>query len=176
MGLRRRRGIKRFSVPAFHTISVPPSPNTGWGNVPASYDIQTVEAKYCTLQDTKPNQIGIDTAGIHTTDMFTMYTETPLFEPEEGSTTFQGSGIYIPPSFFQITDADFVHTNKGGYYKVIKSTVWNNGVIPHYKVLVMKDYTVDPDKYPVQKVADTASQMDTLSKYKNGDWVNEWTS
>ncbi|AUR86365.1 hypothetical protein NVP1084O_158 [Vibrio phage 1.084.O._10N.261.49.F5] len=170
--IRGRRLIKRYSTPLYHRKAVVSSDSV-FDNEANSYEIVTQEAKNCTLQTTSKNDFITDVSGLATTDYITIYTQTPLFEPVKGG-GFLGSGIYIPDSFFGIGNPFGVPENTGGYFNAVEVHTYQNQAVPHFMALLVKDTSPDLEKYPEQRVQETASLMDTLPKYQNGDWVQLW--
>ena len=174
MAIRGTTLIKRYSLPIYHR-NVTETQTGGWDNVTEVLDITTEEGKRCTLQSVNKNEFTADVSGLVSTDAFTLYTQTPVYAPISG-TGFLGSGVYIPDSFFGLTGEGILPQKIGGYFNCIEVHPHQNGVIQHYKALIVKDYTPEADKYPVQKVIDTTVDMDTLEKYKQGAWVTGWVS
>lgn len=175
MKTRGKTLIKRFTLPLYHRSKVKdPTSSSRWStNDNMITEIVTEVAQECTLQPMNKQQMTADLNGLNINDIFILRTNTSIYPAIEGS-DFIGSGIYIPPCYFAADGATFVPSTLGGYYNCVDVKHWNNGTIPHFEAIVVKDYTMEDDAYPVEKVSATAAEMLTLTQLKNGDWEQGW--
>lgn len=174
MALRARTLIKRFPLPVYHRTIVPDTGSVWGGGGNPTMEVVTEVANFCTLQPVKHDQLSADLRGLNVNDIFVVRCEIPLYTSEDG-TNFIGSGIYIPPSYFK-TGGIFDPEGKGGYFNVTEVKPWNNGVVPHYECIIVKDRAPKVGNYPADKVTLTAEDMNTLEKFKAGNWITGWIS
>lgn len=178
MRLKRKANmIPRFSLPAYHRKLVEDiNSSSNFSNKDKVWEFYTEEAIYCTLQTSSKDSISVDLQGISSEEVFTLRTKTPMYEAEDG-TDFLGSGIYIPDSYFVDSGTISIMEvpSKGGWYNVIDSKCWNNGIFPHYECVVKKDNNAIASEYPttIKEICDV-SGWDTQAHLLDRSWVDDW--
>jgi len=115
--IRKRRLLPRKNIPARHIEDVVDKfgrPQIGQSNY------TDFELKNCTVQPYVGNDLIVADTGFETKEAFTIFTETLVSVGEEDS-------IRKPDQVFMY-DA---------WYRVVKVKPWQNGVIPHYEIVVV---------------------------------------
>jgi hypothetical protein len=174
---RKSKLIPRFSLPAYHRKKVDGEVKSSpFSNKGKEWRFYTEEALYCTLQKPNKDSINIDLTGISSEDVFIIRTKTPMHEAEEG-TGFIGSGVYIPDSFFLDEGVSSVLEipSKGGWFNVISSKYWGNGIFPHYECVIKKDNNAKESDYPSDILTLCKDQWSTKTKLLSRVWVASWS-
>lgn len=115
---KRRGAIPRKTLEGRHITD-----NVDKFNRPLAPTITPFEAKLCTVQPYVGEDLIVGADGFQSKSAFTVFTDTPITEGEEGS--------LIKPDELLIY---------GKWYRAAKVKVWQVGVIPHYEcTFVQKD-------------------------------------
>ena len=115
LGRRKSSGIPRKDLTARHVVEA-----LNQYGMPTT-TITPFTLSNCTVQPYQADELLLQPDGMAIRDAYTIYTDTPATAGEEGNTI----------------KADEVSLF-GGWYKVLKSSPWQVGVINHYELIVVK--------------------------------------
>lgn len=174
MFLKRKQSflIKKFYFPIVHREVVKDSSGP-WDNEVESFNFIKDVAEACTLHPIKQDNVSVLTEGVKKDNAYVLITNSPMWAQEDGQ-DFMGTSLYIPNNFFNTAPTRLPIPNKGGWYRVIMSKPWQNGVRNNYEVLIEKDTTAEDDegnnKYPDTSSVNSLSNSDL----KGNSWEAAW--
>ena len=171
-GRSRMSFLPHADFPLIHTVAQVESGGPFDNNITTYVHTKDV-ASQCSIQPMTAAEIQVLPEGIKKDAVYTLYTNSPVYAEEDG-TDFVGSSIYIPNSWWQTGDSNFITPFKQGWFKVIQAKNWGNNIRNHYEATIVKDTTVTDDQgnmqYPDMTTFDTYNRETFLS----GAWEDSW--
>ena len=118
----KRRALRRQDLQAQSNVLTMDSRNNPTGSTSEPFTLVN-----CTIQPASGDELQTLDEGLRDAELFTIFTDTPVRTAVRG-TANQPDEVYL----------DNPYTPSAGWFTVIKSKVWQNSVIPHYKILVVR--------------------------------------
>lgn len=128
MAVRPYRRSKRGGIPRIDLTARTVQIVFDTRNRPTSETFVEFTLDSCTIQPASGSDLEVLPEGLRDSEAFNVFTNTPLKTAIRG-TTEDGDEVFIPSPYTQVP----------GYFSVIKVKAWQVGVIPHYRVLVVRD-------------------------------------
>ncbi len=173
--LRKANGlIPRFNLPmAKRTITkAVVDADNPFANATTAYVFDKQLAERCSVQQTTAEQIEALPAGVNTDNLYTIYTDTPMFGAIP-NTDLLSDAIYLPAS---IVVSDSAHESFGGWFLVEQAYHRNSGLINHTELIVSKDLNLldneGRDQYP--DISTISAGITTKSAVVAGNWESTW--
>ena len=145
-----------------------------FANETTSYTFVRGAALACSIQNATPWDINTLPEGIKTSQVFKIFSNTPLYMSIEGTDRMSDS-IFLPDSFFEINGLP-APTGIGGWYNVVNSSYRGVGVVTHCEAIIAKDdnllNTDGLSQFPDTTLLET--NTDTKTKLLSGDWITDW--
>ena len=146
-----------------------------FANETTSYTFVRGAALACSIQNATPWDINTLPEGIKTSQVFKIFSNTPLYMSIEGTDRMSDS-IFLPDSYFTLND-NTAPTSVGGWYNVVKSSFRNVGVVVHCEAIIAKDDNLlntdglsqFPDTSTLEPLVDTKSKLQDST-----GWLPTW--
>ncbi len=166
--------IDLYKLPAAHRRTVE-STDSVWDNEVASYSFEKIVLENCMVQVIEKEDLQVLPQGLSIDNTFTIFTDTPIYQLIEG-TTFLGTSVYVPSSYFNFNDSTPAELQLGGWYNVITPHHRRNGLLEHTEAVLVKDTTLIDSEgltaYP--DTSDIEPIVKTKGGWKGDTWVNVW--
>ncbi|CAM0105731.1 minor head protein [Vibrio phage 5P1c] len=168
--------IELYKLPACNRRTVD-NPDSVWDNDVTGYSFEKIVLENCMVQNIEKENLTVQAKGLSIDNTFTIFTDTPVYQAVDGS-TFLGTSVYVPDSYFNIDDNAPAEYSLGGWFNVITPHHRRNGILEHSECILVKD--TDPiningvDQYP--SIAEIEETLKTKGGWKSNSWVSIWLS
>ena len=127
MAVRRYKRTKRQAIPRRDLQGRSNELRLDSRNNPVGNSATPFTLHNCTLQPASGADLYSLDEGMRDSEIFTIFTETIV------RTVIRGSANKADEVFI-----DSPYTPSPGWFTVVKSKVWQNGIVPHYRILVVR--------------------------------------
>ena len=173
----KTRLIKRYTLPAVQRKIVLDN-DTPWDNKTEAYFFKKIIVGPAIVQMIEKEVKTIAGQGNSLDTSFTIFSDTPVYAEIEG-TTFVGTAVYIPDSYFcEDPNAPPEYLGQGGWFDVVQPHDRRNNVLEHTEALLVRDTEATDinnlHKYP--DISVISSMLDTRDRWQSGMWENAWVN